>query len=97
MKNNSTGQDEPQFAPGDILWGAVEVLTSNPQTAYGSTQMSTTGTIRFRGYPTIATLDRLLDTRWNETYLITGVRRGKLEIIVEVERYIGLEGVQDAV
>ena len=94
-RNAVNGQQEPVYTPGATLRGTVDLASSSITNEFGSRQTTTQGTIRFRGYPAIAPNDRLLNLRWNETYLITGLHRGKLEIICEVDHLAGNQNPRD--
>lgn len=93
---DTTGQAVESFPANITLMGALDLDDATNEEAYGSAMQSIcTGTVRFRGYPAISQLDRLLDTRFNETYKIDGVRRGNLEMICSITRYQALDNVAD--
>jgi hypothetical protein len=89
------GQKQPTFANGDTLLGALSLDQSLQGSEIGSIQTQQTGTIRFRGYPALDPKDRFTNLRFGETYLVRGIRRGHLEMIVDVEHFDGLNNIED--
>lgn len=90
-KNTTTGQDVESFTAGGYLWGAIDTTADSESTAYGATQSQSRAVIRFRMYPTISALDRLVDVRYGDTYVIDGVRRGTLETICDATKFDDLD------
>lgn len=81
--------DSPKTYPssGVYLWGAYEAQTGQEQNQFGATRSVTSGQVRFRGFPTISTLDRLRYVNYNEIYDISGIHRDfeANETVVDVE------------
>lgn len=75
-KDTSTGQDKQQFTQqSSNLWGAIEYLTGSVDTDYGAPQGTTTATIRIRQWIPVSVMDRLVNTRFSETWIVDGTRR----------------------
>src|SRR5437868_2624586 len=81
---DSFGGTEYTFVDsGNAYWGSLEQTGSVEVDERNRTTTHTTARIVLRGWLTLTTLDRLVDTEWDETYIITSIARGDDEIIVE--------------
>jgi head-tail adaptor len=70
----------------DVLWGSLEGLSSSESEKYGGERTRITATVRIHQFPTLGVRDRLLDSRYNELYIIESFHRDhdNNELVVSV-------------
>lgn len=93
--NAPTGQDVETFTSNGLLWGQMFTDTAVEANAYGSLQTQSTATIRFRQWPTLSAMDRVVHEQFGETYMVTGIRRDGPDTICEAVLYDGQGPNQD--
>jgi hypothetical protein len=84
--DGTTGDRPRSYTSNGYLWGSAVFDNATEQSELGATRSTIVGTLTFRGWVPLSTLDRLNYVQFGQTFLVDGVRNpgDGYETIVDV-------------